>query len=168
MSLNPGTAEQERMAAAAALRRATVARRERGVEALFGGGFLAAAALLWLLAGASPGAHVVPALMCMACLAVAVHVPFAVGDGYTVPTQLAFVPLWFTLPPALIPPAVLIALLAARAPAVLRGRWPASRLLLVPGDCWFAIGPAVVPGSPSVLPSSSRSPAVRASIQPCG
>jgi putative nucleotidyltransferase with HDIG domain len=145
MSLTPDTAQQERIAAAAVRRRISVARRERRVEGAFGAGFLATVGALWLIAGASASdVALVPALACILCLAVAVHVPFAVGDGYTVPTQLAFVPLLFTLPPAVVPLAVLVALVAARVPAVAAGRWPASRLLLVPGDAWFAVGPAVV------------------------
>ena len=145
MSLNPDTAEQARIAVAAHGRRAGVAQREGTVELLFGTGFLVAVVALWQIAGA-PVSEIdaVPALACILCLAVAVHVAFAVGDGYTVPTQLAFVPLLFTLPPALVPPAVVVALVVARVPAVAAGRWPASRLLLVPGDAWFAIGPAVV------------------------
>src|SRR3954447_21862048 len=144
MALNPGRAEQERMAAAAASRRTTVARRERRLETLFGAGFLGAAFVLWLLAGASGEVHVLPALVCMACLAVAVHVPFAVGDGYTVPTQLAFVPLVVTVPLPLRPEAVVRARIGARFPAEVLPRWPPSRILLVPGDAWFAVGPAVV------------------------
>jgi HD-GYP domain-containing protein (c-di-GMP phosphodiesterase class II) len=145
MPLTPDTAQQDRIAAAVDHRQAGVARRERTVESVFGAGFLAAAVAIWLIAGASASdVALVPALGCILCLAVAVHVPFAVGDGYTVPTQLAFVPLLFTMPPAAVPPAVLLALLVARVPAVAAGRWPGSRLLLVPGDAWFAVGPAVV------------------------
>jgi putative nucleotidyltransferase with HDIG domain len=144
MSLNPNAIEQERMAAAAERRRASVARRERWVEGLFGGGFLFAAGALWLLAGAPAEPDIIAALACMVGLAVAVHVPFAVGDGYTAPTQLAFVPLWFTVPPALIPVAVVVSLVVTRLPAVVSRRWPASRLLLVPGDAWFALAPAAV------------------------
>jgi HD-GYP domain-containing protein (c-di-GMP phosphodiesterase class II) len=145
MPLTPDTAQQERIAAAAVRRRSSVARRERTVEGLFGASFLATVGALWLIAGASASdIALVPALGCILCLAVAVHVPFAVGDGYTVPTQLAFVPLLFTMPPAVVPLAVLLALVVARVPAVAAGRWPASRLLLVPGDAWFAVGPAVI------------------------
>ncbi len=145
MPITPDTAQQERIAAATKGRRTSVARRERTVETLFGAGFLAAVVALWLIAGAPASEiHSVPAVACILCLAVAVHVPFAVGDGYTVPTQLAFVPLLATLPPALVPPAVVLALLVARIPAVAAGRWPASRLLLVPGDAWFAVGPAAI------------------------
>jgi HD-GYP domain-containing protein (c-di-GMP phosphodiesterase class II) len=145
MTLNPNTIEQERIAAAAERRRQRVARRERTIESVSAVGLLAVTAGLWLLAGASPGdIDTLPALACILCLAVAVHVQFAVGDGYTVPTQLAFVPLLFTLPPALVPIAVMIALTGARLPAVITGRWPTSRMLLAINDAWFAVGPAVV------------------------
>jgi HD-GYP domain-containing protein (c-di-GMP phosphodiesterase class II) len=145
MPIDPDLAEQERIAAAAERRRAGVARRERAVEGLLGLGWLAAVAAIWLAAGIPDApVHVAPALACMVCLAVAVHIPFAVGDGYTVPTQLAFVPLLFTLPPALVPPAVVAALILARLPGVVAGSWPPSRLLLIPSDGWFSVGPAAV------------------------
>jgi HD-GYP domain-containing protein (c-di-GMP phosphodiesterase class II) len=145
MTLNPDTVEQQRIVAAAARRRQRVARRERTVESVSAVGLLATTAGLWLLAGvASADIDMLPALACILCLAVAVHVPFAVGAGYTVPTQLAFIPLLFTLPPALVPPAVMLALVVARVPALIARRWPPTRLLLAVNDAWFAVGPAAV------------------------
>jgi putative nucleotidyltransferase with HDIG domain len=145
MPIDPDIAEQERIAAAAERRRAGVERRELAVDASLGAACLLAALVIWLIDGA-PGDEIqlLPALACIVCLGVAVHVPFAVGDGYTVPTQLAFVPLLFVLPPALVPLAVVVALVVARLPAVAGGRWPASRLLLIPADAWFSVGPAAV------------------------
>ncbi len=144
MALHPDIAEQERIAHAATERDQAIDGRERRGEAMIGGAFVAASAILLATSGLS-GLHiaVVPALGCVVALAVAANVPFAVGDGYTVPTQLAFVPLLFTVSPALVPVAVLVALALARLPAVARRR-PLSRLLLLPGDAWFAVGPAVV------------------------
>jgi HD-GYP domain-containing protein (c-di-GMP phosphodiesterase class II) len=144
VALNPDRAEQERIAAAAAQRRVAPPRREQAVEAGFALAFVLTALAVWLVAGAGAQGDAVPALLCMLCLAVAVNVPFAVGDGYTVPTQLAFVPLAFALSPGLLAPAVVVALVAARIPAVVAGRVPANRLLLIPGDAWFALGPAAV------------------------
>jgi HD-GYP domain-containing protein (c-di-GMP phosphodiesterase class II) len=145
MSLESTAADRVPVLAAAERRRSRVADRERLIEAAFGAACLIAVAAIWVLAGARPGeVELVPALASIACLAVAVHVPFAVGDGYTAPTQLAFVPLMFALPPALIPVGVIAALLLAHLPTVALGRRPASRLLLIPGDAWFAIGPAAV------------------------
>jgi putative nucleotidyltransferase with HDIG domain len=130
---------------AAEQRRSTVAQRERALESAFSAACLLAVAAIWAVAGVpSTDVGLLPALACIVCLAAAVHVPFAVGSGYTAPTQLAFIPLLFALPPALVPLGVIAALLLAHAPAVLLGRMPASRLLLIPGDAWFAIGPAAV------------------------
>ena len=82
MPLTPDTAQQERIAAAADRRRTSVVRRELVVEILFGAGLLAAVVTLWQIVGAPASEiDVVPALACVLCLAVAVHVPFAVGDG---------------------------------------------------------------------------------------
>jgi putative nucleotidyltransferase with HDIG domain len=144
MPIDPDIAEQERIAAAAERRRAGVGRRELAVEAALGTGWLVAVAAMCVDGISGAAIHAAPALACMVCLGVAVHVPFAVGDGYTVPTQLAFVPLLFVLPPALVPLAVVVALIVARLPAVAAGRWPATRLLLIPADAWFSVGPAAV------------------------
>jgi len=145
MGLNPDTFEQERIAEAAESRRAGVQRRELVIEGLLGAGLLAAVAALVAVAGASlADIDPMPAVACVICLAIAVHVPFAVGDGYTVPTQLAFVPLLFTMPPSIVPLAVVAALCLARVPALVAGRWPPSRFLLLPADAWFAVGPAAV------------------------
>jgi putative nucleotidyltransferase with HDIG domain len=143
MPLNPDIAEQQRMAEASARRRTGVARRERLAEILFGTGVLTAIAVL-VVAARPPlsGVELLPAVVCVVCFAIAVHVPFAVGDGYTVPTQLAFVPMLFSMPPAFAPLAVIVALLLARAPKALLGQSPPSRLLLIPGDACFAVGPA--------------------------
>jgi putative nucleotidyltransferase with HDIG domain len=145
MTLNPDIVEQERMAEAAERRRTRIERRERVAEALYSAGVLAAIAALIAFAGAPLGSvDPVPAVVCIACFAIAVHVPFAVGEGYTVPTQLAFVPMIFSMPPALVPVGVIVAMLVARGPKLLAGQTPVSRLLLLPGDACFALGPALV------------------------
>jgi putative nucleotidyltransferase with HDIG domain len=64
--------------------------------------------------------------------------------GYTVPTQLAYVPLLFAVPPLLAPPLVVLGLLLGGLPDVVRGRTPAERLLLTPGNAAFTLGPAAV------------------------
>jgi putative nucleotidyltransferase with HDIG domain len=69
---------------------------------------------------------------------------FEIGAGYTVPTQLVFVPMLFVLPHAVVPAAVAAALLLDRVPAVLSRRWHPQRLLTAVGDAWFAVGPALV------------------------
>ncbi|MDX6600343.1 MAG: hypothetical protein QOE87_4230 [Gaiellales bacterium] len=79
---------------------------------------------------------------------------FEVGRGYTVPTQLLFVPMLFVLPPAIVPLVVLAALTLDRVPDIVSGRWHPQRVMTAVGDAWFAIGPALVfllfdVGSPS-------------------
>jgi putative nucleotidyltransferase with HDIG domain len=153
MSLNPDIAEQQRIATAAERRRGRMDRREKLVEGVFGTGLVVTALALIVVTGASASRiHLAGALVCMACLALAANVPFAVGGGYTVPTQLVFVPLLFTMPPAFAPLAVAMGLTVARVPAVVAGRRAVSRLWAVPGDAWFAVGPALVlvlAGAPS-------------------
>jgi putative nucleotidyltransferase with HDIG domain len=64
--------------------------------------------------------------------------------GFTVPTQLAFIPLAFNVPPALLAPAVAAVLVGSRLVEVARRRVPLSRIAVVPSNAWFALGPAIV------------------------
>jgi putative nucleotidyltransferase with HDIG domain len=75
---------------------------------------------------------------------VAGYVRFDIGAGFTVPTQVVFVPMLFALPAAVVPLLVGLALLLEMGVGVIRGRVPRSRLMTVPGNSWFAIGPALV------------------------
>jgi signal transduction histidine kinase/ActR/RegA family two-component response regulator len=123
--------------------RSTLTRRERLAEALIGGGFAAAGAVLWLLAPPHAFA-VLPAVVCVLVLVVSMRVRIDTPFGYTVPTQLAFVPLLFALPMALVPIAVLAAWVIARLPDVFTGEVQPSRLVQAVSNSWFAIGPAAV------------------------
>jgi diguanylate cyclase (GGDEF)-like protein len=123
--------------------RSPLTRRELVAEGLVGGGFALAVALLWLLA--PPHAFAVaPAITCVLVLVVALRVRIDTPFGCTVPTQLAFVPLLFVLPPALVPVAVVAAALIARLAEVLTGAVQPSRMLQAVSNSWFAIGPAAV------------------------
>lgn len=77
-------------------------------------------------------------------MVLATLVRFDTPFGYTVATQLAFVPLLFALPLALVPLAAATAAALAQVPEALTGNSPASRLLLVVGNSWFSIGPVAV------------------------
>jgi putative nucleotidyltransferase with HDIG domain len=117
--------------------------RELASGVVVGGGFVLAIAALWLIA--PPKAFVVwPCVWCVLVLMLATRVEFATPAGYSVPTQLAFVPLLFVMPSALVPIAVALAWLVGRIPEVLTGELPRSRLLQLPGNSWYAIGPAAV------------------------
>ena len=121
-----------------------LAPRERLVEVLLGGGFVAAA--VGLLALAPSGRHfdVPVAVMAVITLAIASRVMFEVGSTYTVPLQLVLVPMFFVLPPQAVPLCVAAGLALGKLPEALSGRRPVSRLPMALGDSWFAIGPALV------------------------
>jgi hypothetical protein len=100
-------------------------------------------AALWLY---PVDGHVsVPALI--ACILVSFAttlVRFDVGGGFTVPVQLAFVPLLFAVPPQVVPLATVAGVAAARLPGIMRGRTSVGRLIFSFGNSWFSIGPAAV------------------------
>jgi putative nucleotidyltransferase with HDIG domain len=117
----------------------------REVLGEFGAAALLIAAIAALWAIEPPGAVALgPAIVCLVVLAVSMKVRFETPLGFTVATQLAFVPLLFALPPAVVPIAVAAAFVLAQLPAVLRGTARASRLPVQISNAWFAIGPAAV------------------------
>ena len=133
--------------------------RERRAEGILGGGF-ALACLLLLLAAPPWNATIEPAvaISCLIALAVASRVRFSVGPGYTVPTELAFVPLAFALPPALLAPATAATFALVQLSTSRAGGCPLSRVALAPANAWFALGPAaVLPGWLSAAPAKRRS-----------
>jgi putative nucleotidyltransferase with HDIG domain len=143
MSSAPTLREQDMLAETLQRERKPFCARDRVAEGVITGAFVAAMVALWL--ADPPGAFALtPALACVAVLALATRVPFHVASGFTVPTQLAFVPLIFAVPPAVVPPAVVLALVLGRLPAVATGRTHASRLLHCIGNSWFSVGPAAV------------------------
>ena len=74
-------------------------------------------------------------------LALSMRVRFDTPLGYSVPTQLAFVPLVFAVPGALVPLVVMLAWVLAGLPEVVRGDTPPSRLLFSIPNSSFSIGP---------------------------
>lgn len=135
--------EQELLAETYARARSGMRPRERLAELLGALTFIAAVVILWL---ADPTASfaVLPMVVCTGVLALAALVRFETPFGFTVPTQLAFVPLLFSMPVSLVPLATLAALTLSRVPEVIRGEVPAGRLLNTIGNARFAIGPAAV------------------------
>ena len=125
--------------------------RERLVEAIVSAGFVAAVIGIWLLA--PPTAYdLTPAVVCFVVLIAALRVRVDTPFGFTVPAQLAFVPLLFAMPIALVPLAVVAASLLARLPDILTGATRASRLGQSVGNSWFAIGPVLVFALAKVAP----------------
>jgi hypothetical protein len=112
-----------------------------------GGGFLlaAAACAAALLPSARPLEAGAVVLMIVA-YAFLSRIEFEVGTGSAVPTQLVLVPMLFAVPVGLVPVLVAVGWMLGGLPDVLRGRTPASRLLLALPSSWHAIGPVVVLG----------------------
>jgi HD-GYP domain-containing protein (c-di-GMP phosphodiesterase class II) len=136
--------EQHRLAEASARRSRGLDRREVLAETLAGGGFLAASVALLTAGsplGAIPWATVALLVVGFALLA---RVRFDVGAGFTVPTQLLFVPMLFLLPAEIVPAVVAVGFVLAGVPEVVRGRLPLGRLMLRLGDSWFSVGPAIL------------------------
>jgi putative nucleotidyltransferase with HDIG domain len=125
--------------------------RERLAEVFVSAGFALAVVLLWLIRPPHSFA-LAPAALCLAVLVLATLVRFDTPFGFTVPTQLAFVPLLFAVPAAIVPIAVVLALGIAGLRYVLSGKTSPSRLLQTPGNAWFAIGPAAVFAIANVQP----------------
>ncbi len=117
--------------------------RERACAVVASVGFLIAEAALWWLH--PPGhVYVVAACLSLAVAVLASRVRFETPLGFAVGSQLAFVPLVFALPPALVPLAACVTLLLAMLPDVVAGRLHPVRLVYVFRNCWYAIGPAWV------------------------
>jgi putative nucleotidyltransferase with HDIG domain len=121
-----------------------LAARELRAELLMGLAFLSAGLLLAVTGGPYGTASTPVVLAYVVSLAVVSRVQFDIGAGFTVPTQVVFLPLLFLVRPGLVPLLVAGALVLAQLPDLVRGRVPASRVLSAPANAWFAIGPAAV------------------------
>ena len=143
MAIEPTFEHQERLADTWQRAHDRMGSRERVAELLLGAGFLAAVAAIWWIRTPDSFA-VTPAAICVLVLVPASLVLIDTPVGFTLPTQLAYVPLLFATPVAVAPIAVAIGLTLARLPETLTGKKRPSRLLLTPTNAWFAIGPAAV------------------------
>jgi HD-GYP domain-containing protein (c-di-GMP phosphodiesterase class II) len=148
----------QRLLGVARARVTTVASsRDARVEMLIGGSFVVAAVLLAVLAPGDRPLDWAAAILSTIVLALATQVVFEVGSVYTMPTQVAFVPMLFVLPPELAPLFVLAGLVLGKAGNVLSGQLAPAQILMAPGDAWFALGPALVliaAGAPPVAAAS--------------
>jgi putative nucleotidyltransferase with HDIG domain len=143
MSANPLT-DAERLRMSFALRAQRMEYPELRGELVVGGSFAIAAALLAGLSGSTGHFSFATAALYVLCFALAGHVRFDIGGGFTVPTQVVFVPMLFVVPASAVPLLVAFSLALGMLPAIAAGRVPAIRLLTVAGNSWFAIGPALV------------------------
>jgi putative nucleotidyltransferase with HDIG domain len=130
---------------------APLSRRERIVELAGGAAFLGAVGAMALLLPSQRELDVPLAIALIAAYAVASRVRFAVGYGFTAPTQIIFVPMLFLLPVGIVPLCVVLADMLANVPEYARGRSHPSRLMLSVGDGWHAVGPALVIGLAGIV-----------------
>ena len=151
MSIDPTIEEQSLLAASLRQRRSRMSQRERLATLRSTAVFAAAVAALWVT-NPPHGILVVQTVLCVLVLALATRVEFDTPFGFTVPTQLAFVPLVFVVPLAIVPLAVVAALSIERLERVRRGALPPSRLLRAVPNAWFAIGPVAVFAIADVAP----------------
>ena len=136
---------EEQAAIADTLRRpvSALTGRERITEFAAGLSFIAAAAAVWIVQ--PPGNFAAgPALVCLLVFVLATQVRIDTPFGYTVPTQLAFVPLLFAVPLALVAPAVALAFVIGAAVEVVAGDRSPRRVANQLGNSWFAFGPVAV------------------------
>ncbi len=154
MALMPSVAEQEVLADTFRRADERMSPQERRGEILIGAGFLVAVGVLCFVSPPS-SFEALPAALCLVVLILATRVRFDTPFGFTVATQLGFVPLLFAMPVALVPLAVAFALAVASLPEVLARKLPPGRLLLAVGNAWFAIGPAAVFASTGTAPQDA-------------
>jgi putative nucleotidyltransferase with HDIG domain len=117
--------------------------REIAAGAIVGAPFLLVVVLL-LAAGDIGRVDALDVVLFVVAGAVMGRLEFEIGAGYTVPTQLIFVPMLFVLPAAIVPLVVVVALVGDRLPDVFARRLHPQRLIVVLGDAWFSLGPAAV------------------------
>ncbi len=154
VATDPSYREQQLLAHARERQTTRLSSRERLAELTVGGGYVFAALLIAVIWPPElVSVHLLGAAACAVVFIVASGTEFDTGAGVTVPTQLAFVPLIFSLPPSLVTVAVPAAWALSKLPEVLRGEMRSVRLLAVLANSWFVIGPALVlavAGSPSL------------------
>src|SRR3954465_3022382 len=116
--------------------------RERAVEGAFALAFVLSALALALL-GDSPRPFDLPlALAFTIAYAGVTRIPFALGDGLAVPTQVVFVPMLLLLPTPLVPLMVAAAMLVSPGIATVRDGSSRQRMLIGLTDASFSLVPA--------------------------
>ncbi len=132
--------------------------REQIVRWLTAGTFLVLAIPLALLAPSGRALDPLVFVLLVGSFALASRIEFEIGSGFTVPTELVFVPMLFLLPPRLVPLAVAAGFMIAQLFAVRRGPVSARRIIVPLGNALFAVAPAfvlVALGSPTPALSTS-------------
>jgi HD-GYP domain-containing protein (c-di-GMP phosphodiesterase class II) len=139
--------------------------RELATEGVSAAAFLAVATLMVLLIPDQRALDLPLALALVGAYALAGRVRFAARYGFTVPTQLVFVPMLFLLPVGTVPLFVAAAIVLGSLPEYLTGRLHHRRVVVAFSDSWHAVGPALVLGlAGSADPSLSQWPILLAAL----
>ena len=122
-----------------------LADREAVVSLLLAAGFVVSAVVLWLALPTSREASPLVYAGLIGAYAVATTVEFDVGPTIGVPSELAFVPMLFFLPPEQVPLAVAAGALLGEVITSRSSRRPLHRkVVLALVNSWHALGPALV------------------------
>ena len=100
---------------------APLSARELRIDAALGATLMLGVAALALVAPSQRGLSLLGTVALVAALALTQRIQFDAGTGYTVPSQLVFVPMLVLAPPALVPLLVAAGFLVGRLPSYLRG-----------------------------------------------
>lgn len=122
----------------------TPSARELVIESAFAVSFAAAAAAMAVVGETDRDFPWAAALALMVAAAISSRIVFSVGSTYTVPIQLAFVPMLLVLPVNWVPALIAVAFFGAAAREVVSGKRPVAKLVNAVSDCWFALPPALV------------------------
>lgn len=118
--------------------------RELAVEAGSAAAFLVAAVVMAVFIPSDRAFDPLLAVALLGTYALMARIRFPIGYGFTVPTQLVFVPMLFLLPVGAVPLLVAAAMVLRNLPEYLRGDRHPSRVLLAVGDAWHSVGPVGV------------------------
>ncbi len=161
--MDPTFEDQEILADTRRRARLRMTVRELAGDLLVGPGFFACVALLWWIVPPH-GVDVAAAVYCIAVMVLATRVLFETPLGFTVATQLAFVPMLFALPVAVVPLAFAGALAISALKDVVAGQEPVRRLFRVPGNSWSAVFPCLVFALAGVAPQHAGAVLVAAAL----
>ncbi len=143
MTKEPTLEQQEQLADTRRRAAVTLARRELRVELCIDAAFLAAVALLFVLPSPQ-GFDPLAAILSVGVMFLAIRVTFETPFGFTVASQLAFVPMLFCMPAGFVPLVMAGVMFVQMVPAVASGQAPRTRLLRCMANSWFSVGPALV------------------------
>jgi HD-GYP domain-containing protein (c-di-GMP phosphodiesterase class II) len=136
-------------------RRRQMSRRERLLNAVSAGCFLAVALAIALLVPDERSVDSLLILGLVAGYAIVSRVRFEFGSMYVTPEQLMFVPMLLLAPLPYVPALVILSALLSQLPDFLERSWHRDRWVSCFADSWFCVGPVLVvallaPGEPEI------------------